>query len=222
MLDYARWRTLFIVLPLLLIISTYFVFRVLLDNLPTAHGLFIGYLFYWGFWCLIIPFTLIRPGGMQRMFSRPTAPRGRPTRLIWVLLALPVLLAALVIFPVMIPVLTVPVVFFSVLFALANGTFQEMLWRGAYVTAFPRSSMLGFIFPALSFGLWHLSPYLAFYGRIDLPGLLLAAGGAAAGLCWGWVAFRTESIRWTITSHVLTGIFIMFAAVLFGFDPLAR
>jgi hypothetical protein len=88
MLDYSRWRTLFIILPLLLIISTYFVFRVMLDNLPPSLGLFFGYLFYWGFWCLIVPFTLIRPAGMRRMFSRPDAvrPDNLPTSLMWVLL----------------------------------------------------------------------------------------------------------------------------------------
>jgi uncharacterized protein len=222
MLDFSRWRTLFIVLPLLLIISTYFVFRVMLDNLPTSLGLFFGYLFYWGFWCLIVPFTLIRPAGMRAMFSRPDAdrPDNRPTSLMWVLLAAPVLISAVFILPRMLPGLTVPVVIFSVLFALANGVFQEFLWRGAYVTAFPQSTGLGFLYPAVSFGLFHLSPYAALYGRIDLPGILLAAMGIVFGLCWGWVALRTESIRWTIVSHVVTLLFWLSAAVFFGYDPL--
>jgi uncharacterized protein len=219
MLDFSRWRTLFIVLPLLLFITTYFVFRLLLDNLPTAHGLFIGYLFYWGFWCLIIPFTLIRPAGMRRMFTPPRSP-ARPTPLMWLLLAVPAALTLVFVFPAMLPVLTVPVVIFSVLFALANGVFQEMLWRGTYVTAFPEARGLGWLFPALGFGVWHLSPYLAFYGRLDLPGVLIALGALVSGLCWGWVALRTDSIRWTIASHVAAHIFIMFAAVLFEYDPL--
>jgi membrane protease YdiL (CAAX protease family) len=27
--------------------------------------------------------------------------------------------------------------------------------------------------------------------------------GVIFGLCWGWVGYRTRSIRWTVISHVL-------------------
>jgi uncharacterized protein len=221
MLDYSRWRSLFIAVPWLLIITTYLVFRALLSFLPLAHSLFIGYLFYWGFWCLIVPFTLVRPVGMRAMFRPPEDGRvGQPAWLGWTLLAIPVALSALVIFPQMLPALTIPVIFFSVLFALANGVFGEILWRGTYMIAFQRSYGLGYFYPALMFGLWHLSPYFAVYGRIDLPAVLAVVGGIIFGLCWGWVAIRTGSIRWTIASHVVAGIFWMAVAVFFGYDPL--
>jgi uncharacterized protein len=220
MLEYTRWRSLFIALPWLLIVSTYLVFRALLSFLPLAHSLFIGYLFYWGFWCLIVPFTLLRPVGVRAMFTTPEHPVGQPAWLGWTLLAVPVVLSAALVFPLMLPALTVPVIIFSILFALANGAFQEMLWRGTYMVGFQDSYGLGYFYPALMFGLWHLSPYFALYGRIDLPAVLGVVGGFIFALCWGWVAMRTGSIRYTILSHALALVFWMAIAVFFGYDPL--
>jgi len=62
----------------------------------------------------------------------------------------------------------------------------------------------GYLYPALGFALWHLAPQAVH--PIGMPGGLPAflAGALLLGLCWGWVTWRSGSIRWPLVSHVLT------------------
>jgi membrane protease YdiL (CAAX protease family) len=58
--------------------------------------------------------------------------------------------------------------------------------------------------PSVGFGLWHLAPQSVSTG-LGNPGGAVAFVGVATlfGLCLGWVAYRTGSIRWPVISHVL-------------------
>jgi len=41
---------------------------------------------------------------------------------------------------------------------LGNGSFEEDLWRGTYVSLLPRSILLRIIWPSIWFALWHHAP----------------------------------------------------------------
>ena len=86
--------------------------------------------------------------------------------------------------------------------AIANATLEELLWRGVYITYWPRNAWLGWVWPAIGFGAWHIAPQVIHASSMGPIGYAVAA--TALGLSWGWVAWRTGSLRWVSVSHVFT------------------
>jgi uncharacterized protein len=86
--------------------------------------------------------------------------------------------------------------------AIANATLEELLWRGVYITYWRSDPVLGWIWPAVGFGAWHLAPQVIHASSMGPLVYVVAATGL--GLSWGWVAWRTGSLRWVAVSHVLT------------------
>jgi len=92
---------------------------------------------------------------------------------------------------------------YSALFALATGTLEEVLWRGAYITAFPEDWRSAILYPSIWFGVWHLSPQAVYPSEMPGGALAFALMSIPLGLVWGWVAWTTGSIRWTVVAHIL-------------------
>jgi membrane protease YdiL (CAAX protease family) len=86
--------------------------------------------------------------------------------------------------------------------ASANAVLEELLWRGVYVTLWPRNPVLGWVWPAIGFGLWHRAPQVIHPSEMGRGPYVVAA--TALGLSWGWVAWRTGSLRAVAFSHVVT------------------
>jgi membrane protease YdiL (CAAX protease family) len=87
--------------------------------------------------------------------------------------------------------------------ALANGTLEEVLWRGVFAKLFPRSILWGVLWPAGWFAIWHLAPgTLSMADRVGI----LVVGATGLGVTMSWVAQRSQSIRWTALSHALASI----------------
>lgn len=78
---------------------------------------------------------------------------------------------------------------------------EELLWRGVFVNYWPRNFMWGVLYPSVGFGLWHLAPQIIHPAANPLA---FAVGSIVIGLCWGWVAWRTRSLRATTISHIFT------------------
>ena len=98
------------------------------------------------------------------------------------------------------PIVTPLVVTLSLLQSLANANLEEIFWRGVYVDSFP-DVWRAYLYPTAGFAVWHFAPlsvipYSHGQTRFVVSALFL-------GLCWGLVAFRTKSVRWTILSHFL-------------------
>jgi membrane protease YdiL (CAAX protease family) len=86
--------------------------------------------------------------------------------------------------------------------AVANAALEELLWRGVYITFWPDDALFGWIWPAVGFGLWHMAPQVIHASSMGAGVYVLSA--VALGLSWGWVAWRTGSLRWVAVSHAVT------------------
>lgn len=103
----------------------------------------------------------------------------------------------------------------SVGIAVLNGTAEELLWDGLYAAVFSERWDLGVAYPTIAFSLWHLAPQTFHPPSMGSGPFLLSA--LLIGLCWGLVAWRTGTVRWTIVSHVMlvrirvrgTGVFAL-------------
>jgi membrane protease YdiL (CAAX protease family) len=95
-----------------------------------------------------------------------------------------------------------PLVAAAVAIATVNATAEELLWRALPLTAFPKSRLAGWLWPAVGFGLWHAAP-LAVRPASKGNGRFLAAA-TALGLSYGWAARRTDSLVPGLASHIAT------------------
>jgi membrane protease YdiL (CAAX protease family) len=200
---FRRKKLILLSVPLVLLASTSLAFLGFVSIFGNRGGYFAGFLFYWLGWCLLFPAWLIGWRGVARLF-RDGRPRfGRPTWLGLTLLALPLLLGFGFAFPQALPRATLAIIIASAAIALVNATAEEILWRGVYVTVFPQHLVLGYLYPAVGFAIWHVAPQLIFPSKYPGGAILLVVFALVVGLMWGWVARQSGSIRWTTVSHVL-------------------
>jgi len=192
-----------VVSPPLLLITTFLLFRNLDTSFGREKAYLFGFLFYWVAWCLLLPLLTVGLDGLKEMFSAPNPSFGKPTWLGISLLVGPPLLMYLTIFPTNIKGATSIFIIYSILYAIANGTFEEILWRGTYVVVFGGDLIWGYLYPSVWFGLWHLSPQVVEAGSVTRETFAFAFMSIALGLVWGWVARTSGSIRWTVLAHIL-------------------
>jgi len=199
-------RIALLIAPPALLASMYPAYQGFVSLIGPKGGYLAGFLFYWVFWCLLFPLWALGPRGLREVF-RDVRPRlGRPAWLGLVLLAMPPILGFSTAFPRALKEAAANlglIISLSALIALVNATLEELLWRGAYVAAFPKSIWLGYLYPALGFAAWHLAPLSVRPSAMPGGAGGFVAGAFFLGLCWGWVAWRTGSIRWTVVSHIL-------------------
>ena len=58
-----------IIAPLVLMLTVYLALTPLVDKFELARGLLYGYLFYWGFWCIIFPLWAVGLEGFKKVFA---------------------------------------------------------------------------------------------------------------------------------------------------------
>lgn len=207
----TRRKAFLLVLPVLLIPSTALVFVSLSGWLNAELGYVLGFAFYWLVWCLLVPLHMIGGGGIVSLFKE-RAPLFRRSN--WVAAGLFVLIVVITIImypptnvvaaPARLLVVAIPV-------AIINGICEEVLWRGLYVRAFPENPLLGVVYPAVGFALWHISPQLVFPAQTGIWTLVLST--FFLGISYGWISYRTSSIRWNAISHGLGGILDLGGAI---------
>lgn len=188
-----------VLLPVLLIVSTYFAFQFFVGAFGLKPGYLAGFLFYWIFWCFIIPLILVGPGGIAGLFKKP-----EKTGLGWLNIVLLIIPCALAIFggPFFgrLPKTDLVIVLLSLAIAVVNAFGEEVLWRGVFCQYFKRPPM-GLLFPLIGFALWHVSPNSVNPSSFGIPMFVLFSG--ILGVFWGIVAYRTKSLRWTLVSHII-------------------
>jgi membrane protease YdiL (CAAX protease family) len=85
---------------------------------------------------------------------------------------------------------------------VVNAALEELLWRGVFVALWPDDPWLGWVWPALGFGAWHIAPQVIHPSSMGPIPYVISA--TLLGLSWGWVAWQTKSLRWVGLSHAVT------------------
>ena len=202
--------------PPLVFTSMLGTYRGLSRRCGPRRGYFAAFLVYWLGWCLLFPLWVIGPGRLRPVLVAPVEPLGRPPFLGALLLAGPPLGSALTGFRARVRRATPLMLLASAGFALVNGAAEELLWRGIYLAEFPRQPLVGYLYPSLGFGAWHLAPQSVRPSHMPGGRWAFAATAVFMGLTYGWVARRTGSIRWTVVSHMVTDFFGLGGVELLG------
>jgi membrane protease YdiL (CAAX protease family) len=189
--------------PVLICVSTYAWFNMLAHRLGPVRGYFCGFLLYWGIWCIGFPVWALGRARLRGLFAASAAPVGRPAWAGVVSLTVPLVLGYVYAFPRALSSATLPVVIGSAALALVNGSLEEILWRGLFVATFSESLVLGHLYPAIGFALWHLAPLSIFPNAAPGGSMSFVVTAGLVGLMWGWLARSSRSIAWTTVAHVL-------------------
>lgn len=192
--------------PPVIVAGMALLFSGLDEVLGRTRGYLAGFVFYWAFFCVLVPFVVVGPAGVAAVFRPAPLPGGAAGALAVVALLLPPALAGFSVFRVRLREVTVAVLAVSAVLALVNGVAEELLWRGAYARMFHDNPVVGFVYPALGFAAWHIAPLIVRPTKVRGGVAAFVAVSLVFGLLWGWVAWTTGSIALTSVSHVLTDL----------------
>lgn len=184
--------------PPLLVATTYLAFQAMVEWLGFRWGYLGGFLFFWIVWCWGFTLWAVGREGMAAVLRevRPHLPR--PTGLWLALLAFPVAGGFATVLLPDLPDATLPVVGLALVIAAVNSLSEEVFWRGLFVRMLPERRVLGWLYPAAWFSLWHIAPTSVFGST-----WVLVTGAAYLGLVYGWIAWSTGTVRYTIVAHFL-------------------
>jgi membrane protease YdiL (CAAX protease family) len=188
-----------------LIASMYVTFEVAEGwaGVQVAH--YLSFAVYWLLWGIGAPLYILgRRGFADVLLSRDPQRHRLPWKAA-ILLAGPPIVAFAFVFPALFPSPRDSMLFALAGYALVNGVLEEVFWRGAFTRVFPTEMGWGLLYPAGMYAVWLLVP-MSLYPSSLSDAVAIFAVGFTVGLLFGWVAWRTGSIRWTTLSHVLTNL----------------
>jgi membrane protease YdiL (CAAX protease family) len=194
-------RAVALALPVAVPLAMVATFHVTRDRLGDQWGYVAGFGVYWAT-CAGLSVALLGRRRIRHLF-RDAHPRlGKPAAMGLALLAWPVAGAIATRFIPEVGGATPAMLGTIVGVAVANALLEEILWRGVYITLWPHNPWLGWLWPAVGFAAWHFAPQVIHPSSMGSSVFVLAS--LVLGLSWGWVAFRTGSLRLVSISHVLT------------------
>lgn len=204
-------KTTLLMLPLLLVPSTALVFTFAAKWLGKESGYLLGFVFYWVFWCLLVPLSILKSESSLTLFKEKKRlfqkSNWLPATLLVVIIAVTVAMyppTRLSAAPIKLLILVIPT-------AIINGICEELLWRGLYIKVFPENPALGIIYPSIGFALWHICPQLVFPAETGITPFVLST--FFLGISYAWISYRTGSIKWNVISHSLGGILDLGGAI---------
>lgn len=200
--DARRW--LMLVAPIALILSMFAAFKGLVALLGDPLGYLIAFLIYWIGWCLLVPALVL--GGPRQVLALFDEGQVNLARLGWKTHALlwgPIIFPLVFMFIPRLSRVNLPILLVSILLALIIGITEEILWRGVYILLFPDNILLSTIYPAITFGLWHLAPQSARTNTLPGGAASFVLYAVLLGLAYAYYARRTGSIRWCTVAHCL-------------------
>lgn len=191
----------------LLVISTIAAFQVCTSNYGKTTGYILGFCFYWLIWCLILPMLIVGTSNIKNLYKIKAPAFGKPAILNIVLTIFPFILTGTVVFSRIADKINANVIVYALIFALINGSMEELFWRGTFNAVFENNIWLSYIYPTIFFGAWHIALYLV--KDISYQGgfLSLVGGATIMGFAWGWAAWRSNTITFTTAAHILTNFF---------------
>jgi membrane protease YdiL (CAAX protease family) len=201
-----------LIAPAFLILSTLLAFRLTAYfHDPTVRRV-AGFVWYALVGGVVVPLLVLGRQEYRSLFGSGRR-RLSPGQLAG--LAIPPILAVLLVSPMVYADARGRIVVMIAGIALLNGVLEETFWRGLFARVFRDDAVRGVLYPALVFALWHV--WLLPRWSVAAPpvhSLVVFLAALGIGLIYGWVAWRTGSIRWTSVSHVLlnaAGVSAVFA-----------
>lgn len=195
------------VAPILCILMLLFM-PFLTITIGKTAGYIAGFCIYWFIFCL--PVSLYSSNGfgkLREIYSQKSNITPVMRNIYYVLAFMPCIATFFVVFKEFAPIAGFQVFVIASVFAIINGTFEEMFWRGIFNKIFNNNIFLAYIYPSVFFGIWHIALYLA-KGIVYQGGFASLVGGSFfMGLLWGWVAYKTKSIKVVTAVHIITNFF---------------
>lgn len=188
---------------------------LLTTTLGKTYGYILSFCIYWFVFC--IPITVYTLGGfgkLKAIYSLKSDMVAKRKIAYYFLAFVPCIAVFFVVFIKLIPEISAGIILIALFFALINGTIEELLWRGVYNKVFGDRVLFAFIYPTIFFSVWHIGLYFA-RGIQYQGGFASLVGGAAfMGCLWGWIAFRTKSIKIVSIAHIVVNFFAFTALIL--------
>jgi membrane protease YdiL (CAAX protease family) len=190
-------------LPLLLLITTWAAFQLLTARFGQKTGYFLGFIFYWLFWCLTVPLILIGKESIIDLFKLKRPVFGKRKLLNILLLIVPLILVYSYEFPKALSNSGVIVIFASAALSAVNATAEEILWRGTFFKIMGAGSKWFIPLSSLGFATWHFAPMTIFGNHNPGGALSFVAVSFVLGIFYSWVTQNCNSILLTTLSHML-------------------
>jgi hypothetical protein len=194
-------RALVTTVPVVVPLTMRLLFPALARRLGTRRGYLAGFALYWA-GCYLLTIGLLGRHQVQALLRQPArqlpSPRWLPAA---ALLGPPVGAAGTELLP-QLRTADPAVLAAAVTIASVNAVAEELLWHGLFVATFPEDPVRGWLWPAVGFTAWHLAPLSVRPYRHGPLAFLVPAGLIGAG--YGWVAWRTGSLRLTLPAHIAT------------------
>lgn len=192
----------------ILCISMLLLMPFLTSRIGKTAGYIAGFCIYWFIFCF--PVSLYSSDGfskLRRIYSQKSNITKAIRNIYYLLAFMPCIATFFVVFKGVAPIIEFQVLAIALPFAIINGTFEEMFWRGVFNKVFNNNIFLAYIYPSVFFGIWHIALYLA-KGMVYQGGVASLVGGSFfMGLLWGWVAYKTKSIKVVTVVHIITNFF---------------
>lgn len=192
----------------ILCISMLLLIPLLTHKIGKTAGYIGGFCIYWFVFCLPVSLYICDGlGGLKEVYSQKSNIKSSK-KVIWYLMALmPCIATFFIVFKNFAPVAEFQVLVIALVYAIINGTIEELFWRGIFNNIFNDNIFLAYIYPTIFFGIWHISLYFS-KGMVYQGGFLSLVGGAFfMGLLWGWVSYKTKSIKIVTIAHIITNFF---------------
>jgi membrane protease YdiL (CAAX protease family) len=187
-----------IVLPVVLTVSCTFVFQMAAKQFGSKWGYFIGFVFYWLIWCTIIPLLFVGSRQIIDFFKQSNV---FDYKIVLCLVTLLLFVYAYA-FPKVAKQAALLIVVCSFLLAFINALLEEVLWRTTYLQTFS-NPWISVGYSGIGFAVWHYVPQVIIANRNPGGAHSFVLFSFLIGLCYGYVAYRQQSIFWTTISHTL-------------------
>jgi|WetSurMetagenome_2_1015567.scaffolds.fasta_scaffold00902_1 membrane protease YdiL (CAAX protease family) len=190
-------------LPLFLIGSTMIAFDYFRKRFGPVNGYLLGFLFYWIFWCLIIPLLLLDAVEVESLFRLNGQMFSKSGIINTLFLIIPLVLAYSFSFRKAIKNVTVSIVVISLLLAIINATMEELLWRGLYLKLLGSDKWIYIFYSSFAFAVWHFAPQSVLPNRQPGGQLSFVAFTFVLGVLFSIVSFNSNSILLVTVAHIL-------------------
>ena len=194
-------RALVTAVPVVVPLTMRLVFPGLVRRLGPRGGYLAGFALYWA-GCYSLTIGLLGRRRVQALVRQPAHPLPSPRWLPAAALLLPPLGAASTELLPQLRNADPAVLATAATVASVNAAAEELLWHGLFVATFPDDPVRGWLWPAVGFTAWHLAPLSVRPYHHGTLAFLAPAGLIGAG--YGWVAWRTHSLRMTLPAHIAT------------------